>query len=193
MAVCRWCYREMTSGASCTVEAMHRDGTPVRMIPWRSAPEPRATSRCGDCGVTPGGFHHLGCDMQRCPVCRGQMLSCGCRFDEDGPGEAELAHLERDSNGCPIERRWVGDQEVIIHYDDIPKKDITSVDGIPCTTPLRTVIDVAPDIDTAQLERMVQGFLDRRLFTVQEAKARLAEPDMRTRPGAALLREVLPD
>jgi hypothetical protein len=75
MAVCSWCSNEMMTGASCTVAVMHRRGVPYRLA--------KAARRCGDCGVAPGGRHHLGCDLQRCPVCRGQLISCGCRFDED--------------------------------------------------------------------------------------------------------------
>lgn len=81
MAICNFCDQEMTVAKSCTVEVLHRDGVPVRM--------PRATrawspdGRCGDCGVRVGGIHHLGCDVPRCPLCRRQMISCGCRYDED--------------------------------------------------------------------------------------------------------------
>ena len=75
MAVCTYCKNEMTSGASCTVDALHRLG-----IAWKLE---RARRACGDCGVAPGGLHHLGCDMQRCPLCGGQLISCCCRFDED--------------------------------------------------------------------------------------------------------------
>ena len=96
-----------------------------------------------------------------------------------------------DSNGAVTERRNLGAQEVFVHYDDVPEKDITTVRGIRCTTALRTVIDIAPDLDRAQLERNVQHCLDRRLFTVDEARARLSEPDMATRPGADLLRRLL--
>jgi hypothetical protein len=35
-----------------------------------------AADRCGDCGVMPGGVHHFGCDMERCPSCDGQLISC---------------------------------------------------------------------------------------------------------------------
>ena len=96
-----------------------------------------------------------------------------------------------DSNGSLTERQRLGGQEVVVHYEDIPEKDITTVDGIPCTTALRTVIDIAPDLDRGQLRRVVQDCLDRQLFGVEEARARLLEPDMLNRPGAHLLRPLL--
>ncbi len=99
--------------------------------------------------------------------------------------------MARDANGCPTERVWIDGQEVVVHYDDIPASDRTTVDGIPCTTALRTVIDIAPEINEARLARIVQDCLDRRLFTLAEARARLDEADMRTRPGAVLLRRYL--
>jgi hypothetical protein len=32
--------------------------------------------------------------MQHCPLCGGQMLACGCRFDEDPPDD----DLDRDDD-----------------------------------------------------------------------------------------------
>ena len=197
MAVCRWCEQEMTTASSCTVGVFHLDGRPVEMIAFGAEPGARTLRlRCDDCGVARGGYHHPGCDMQRCPVCRAQMMTCGCRFDEDGPDDDELDDggepLFVDGNGVLAERRWLGGHEAIVRYDDIPASDITTVDGIPCTTALRTLIDMAPEVDPAHLERMVQDCLDRRLFTVDEAWRRLAQPDMATRTGAELLRGVLP-
>ena len=79
-----------------------------------------------------------------------------------------------------------------MHYDDVPDKDITTVDGVPCTTALRTVIDIAPDLSATDLAHALRDCLDRGLFTVEEAYARIAEPDMRQRRGASLLRRHLP-
>lgn len=97
-----------------------------------------------------------------------------------------------DVNGNLTERRWLGDQEVIVHYADLPAKDRTVVHGIPCTTALRTVIDLATSVDRDHLCRMIDDCLARRLFTLDEARARLGEDDMARHPGAPLVRRALP-
>lgn len=96
-----------------------------------------------------------------------------------------------DANGCLTERVAMDGQDVIVHYDDVPESDITSINGIRCTTALRTVIDVAPELDRTELERVVRECLDRRLFTPEEAMERVAKPDMLTRLGARLVRQVV--
>jgi hypothetical protein len=86
MSICQECDREMLSAASCTISELHIDGVALPLLPYGrdgsalSGPP----SRCGDCGAGWGGFHHLGCDLQRCPRCRAQLLGCGCPFDEFG-------------------------------------------------------------------------------------------------------------
>ena len=35
-------------------------------------------SACRDCGVIKGEFHVWECDMERCPKCGGQLISCDC-------------------------------------------------------------------------------------------------------------------
>ena len=39
---------------------------------------PCGSHQCGDCAVIHGQLHVPGCDMERCPKCRGQILSCDC-------------------------------------------------------------------------------------------------------------------
>ena len=36
--------------------------------------------RCHDCNILnkKGNLHHFGCDIERCPKCKGQLISCGC-------------------------------------------------------------------------------------------------------------------
>lgn len=37
-----------------------------------------AKKNCHDCHVKPGELHHNGCDVERCPWCGHQRISCDC-------------------------------------------------------------------------------------------------------------------
>jgi len=42
--------------------------------------------RCHDCGIENkiGNIHHFGCDVERCPKCKGQLISCSCKKEAIG-------------------------------------------------------------------------------------------------------------
>jgi hypothetical protein len=82
VAICQDCQQEMLEAASCTVDALILAG---QRYPRDRAREPSETGgRCPDCGTRDRGYHHLGCDLEDCPACRRQLLSCGCGWvDED--------------------------------------------------------------------------------------------------------------
>jgi len=82
MAICVRCKKEMLDSSikTCTANKIVEfpDGTKMSSVPYTSD-DPEL--RCHDCNVATGGFHHLNCDMERCPRCSGQFLGCSCFID----------------------------------------------------------------------------------------------------------------
>ena len=82
MAECKWCENEMSGEnavASCewNTRVLFPDKTWDFSVPYADS------ERCHDCNIAPGGFHHPGCCLERCPKCGGQLISCGCLDDEE--------------------------------------------------------------------------------------------------------------
>lgn len=93
MAKCNICGREMTTACGCvkTPVVHHKKRyNPIKVgDPGDFFCFTKSTlllfdgfdgkgGRCGDCGAKPGHYHHPGCDCERCPICGGQLISCGC-------------------------------------------------------------------------------------------------------------------
>ena len=82
MAKCKDCGKEMHGSKTCDKRRFSYillDGEVyLRNIrnPYTDAPR---GWRC-DCGIPAreGALHHYGCDIERCPKCGGQLISCGC-------------------------------------------------------------------------------------------------------------------
>lgn len=80
MVICKCCNQEMldhenTITCSNNTKIKFPDGIELESKPHN------LDIICHDCGISKGGKHHPGCDMERCPRCGGQLISCSC-WDE---------------------------------------------------------------------------------------------------------------
>ena len=82
MAVCEWCGREMNPPSACTVETYRdfADGIERTRVRWGAEADwpHKPGEPCGDCLTPWGELHHPGCDIEECPRCGGQAMTCGC-------------------------------------------------------------------------------------------------------------------
>ncbi len=82
MAICKYCGREMLTASGCKMKyfvgrSAGKKGY-VRRIKAGEDGWIEPGHSCDDCGAKYGFYHHPGCDIERCPVCGGQALSCEC-------------------------------------------------------------------------------------------------------------------
>lgn len=90
MATCAVCHRVMLVANTCVHAAIEIQGTSYVRIRYgqetlwdgssSSLPE-----RCWDCGVAPGGLHHLHCEVEQCPKCGAQLIACACSAEPTRP------------------------------------------------------------------------------------------------------------
>lgn len=60
---------------------------------------------CGGCGASVGALHSSGCDVERCPRCGGQSISCDCIYEY--VSDAMPRHAQH----------WKGTREVVVGRD----------------------------------------------------------------------------
>lgn len=89
MAKCEYCGKEMLRAHGCDCTVLVIGGVNYKRIPFLGkrdqassyfdlTEENQKDIKCHDCGCRAGKYHHPGCDMETCPVCGEQLLSCGC-------------------------------------------------------------------------------------------------------------------
>lgn len=77
MAICTGCNQEMAFEETTDCKDNHfvllDDGNIYPGVLYEDQ-----DGRCHDCYIESGNYHHSGCDMERCPKCSGQLITCGC-------------------------------------------------------------------------------------------------------------------
>ena len=73
---------------------------------------------------------------------------------------------------------------ITIHRpSDLRPEDVTIIDGIPCTTPARTLIDLAAVVDDPALARSIEATERLRLFDLKAVEEQLARATHRSEAG----------
>lgn len=68
----------------------------------------RFQKHCPECRVKCGQVHREGCDVERCPYCGMQALSCGC-----APRDLETFTGILPADRLPWEGSWPGEREAV--------------------------------------------------------------------------------
>lgn len=83
-AICKICKGDMVKVEGCKPSVFVCDGKEYVRVKVGDADDfyegGNSNTRCTDCGAKFSHYHHRGCDCECCPICGGQLLTCGCDY-----------------------------------------------------------------------------------------------------------------
>ncbi len=111
---------------------------------------------------------------------------------------AELRKIDGVVPGCIalITRSTGGQRMPGVHVHrvvDLAEHDVVRLEGLPVTTPARTMVDLAATASPARLRYVLQGAVGARLCSLTEVGAVLARVRRRGKPGVSALDALLDD
>jgi len=59
------------------------NGQAFDRVPYGEGSDDLDHPKCDDCGVLRGKLHLIGCDLEPCPRCGGQAITCDCFYEDD--------------------------------------------------------------------------------------------------------------
>lgn len=80
-ALCETCGQRKLIVDGCSCHTVECNGKRYERIRYGEESIEWNDNCCHDCGARPGHFHHPGCDVEECPVCGEQLISCGCDIE----------------------------------------------------------------------------------------------------------------
>lgn len=97
MSKCDICNEEMTIADGCKPRKyVFEDESELLDVKFgNDFPDVEDDERCHDCGCSKGNHHHMGCDMERCPKCGRQYISCDCKIRYAEFDDGIVTDLER--------------------------------------------------------------------------------------------------
>jgi very-short-patch-repair endonuclease len=99
------------------------------------------------------------------------------------PGPVELTAPLGSRPGCA---------GIVVHQPlRLDPVDLTRRDGIPVTTPARTLLDIAAVVTRSELEEALDDALRRKLVSISRLRWRLRQMGRSGRPGIAILRALV--
>ena len=88
-ALCRCCDQTMSPKVECLLSYIiirgrkyrkYRKYERVKAGDSSNIPNAGENYLCHDCNVGEGQYHHMGCVMELCPLCNGQLHICNCYY-----------------------------------------------------------------------------------------------------------------